>query len=289
MKIETSSTQEAAQRALINEAQSAHFYAQDGQPRYTVEIKSGPRKGESRAVGLREARKENLYPSITHIHKLISSPALNFYRESHLLAAARRVGPLEGETDEDYFGRVIIEANKDRDEAAAGGTGLHANVENILQGKEWDKECKKAQAAAEWINENVAAVEWVEKSLVNHSLKIGGKCDALVRMKQTSEFFAELGGMPVILDFKTRRFKQSTKGYWKCAFYRKDCRQLAFYASCLEGGARVANLAFNTKADSLPAFHIWPEDEQAAALKATAALMALWMDENKYHPERLAA
>ena len=128
MRIDTVNIQKAAQTALVQEAQSAHFYTQQGASRYSDTVKTGPNKGKECAVNLRHARKENLYPSITHIHKCLSEKALTYYRESHLLAAAENLTKGPDETLVDYYHRVNIEARKDSMNAAQTGTNVPAGV-----------------------------------------------------------------------------------------------------------------------------------------------------------------
>jgi hypothetical protein len=288
VRIDTISVQKSAQTALAKEAQSAHFYTQEGAARYSDKVKTGPNKGKECAVNLRHARKENLYPSITHIHKCLSERALTFYRESHLLAAARFLEQGENETDIDYYHRVNIEARKDSLEAARQGTDVHKSMECILKGEEWDTTNPMLVTAAEWVKENIEETLWIEKTLVNHSLKIAGRCDALVRFRKSSSAWDDVGSSPVILDFKTRRFKSNAKGKWIGPHYHKDIRQVSFYASCLKAPARASNLLLNTTpeapTDLPPTLVIYTEEEQFGALVSVAHLAAIWRHEHNYQP-----
>ena len=290
MKIEKVNIQKAAQTALVQEAQSAHFYTQQGKARYSDTVKTGANKGKECAVNLRHARSENLYPSITHIHGCLSERALRFYRESHLLAAARHLDILPDESEVDYYHRVNIEARKDSLDAAARGTSVHKSLENILQGGEWDRGDPQLVKAADWLEANIEKTIWMEKTLVNHTLRLAGRCDALVVFKETSAHFTELGSEPVILDFKTRRFKEQKAG-WVGASYLKDKRQVAFYASCLTQEARVANLLLNTTPeapeDLPPHLAIYSREEQFAALVSVGHLSAVWRHENGYQPKEI--
>lgn len=289
MRIDTVNIQKAAQAALVQEAQSAHFYTQQGKSRYSDTVKTGSNKGKECAVNLRHARKENLYPSITHIHKCLSEKALAFYRESHLLAAARKLDQGENESDIDYYHRVNIESRKDSLEAAQAGTSVHSSMEAILKGEPWDESDPQLMKAAKWVALNIKKTIWVEKTLVNHSLKLAGRCDALVLFNETSEHFQDAKKRPVVLDFKTRRFKSNAKGEWIGPQYPKDRRQVAFYAACLDEPARAANLLLNTTPeapdDLPPKLILYSEDEQFRALVSVAHLSAHWRYENNYQPQ----
>jgi len=292
MRIDTVNIQKAAQTALIQEAQSAHFYTQQGASRYSDTVKTGANKGKECAVNLRHARKENLYPSITHIHKCLSEKALTYYRESHLLAAAENLTKGPDETMVDYYHRVNIEARKDSMDAAQTGTNVHNGLEAILKGQPWDKSDPQLVKAARWVSENIKETIWTEKTLVNHSLKLAGRCDALVRFSEKSTHWNELGRHPVVLDFKTRRFKEIS-GKWVGAQYRKDIRQVAFYAACLNLGqpARTANLLLNTTPEApedLPLeLVVYTRKKQFEALVSVAYLAAVWRDENNYQPQEV--
>jgi len=304
MKIKKKTYQEAAQTALAKEEQSAHFYTQEGLPRYTDTVQSGKNKGKECAVTLRHARKENLYPSITQLFKLLSARGLQIYRESHLLAAARKLQPYEHETDEEWVARVNFEARKDGSEAAQQGTNYHKEVEAILKGEPWNTSDKKLIATAKFFDDNLGEVLWLEKSCVNHTLRVAGRCDALLTFKKSSPFNDKLHGAPVVVDFKTRRFKEFTaKPFWRAPQYTKDLMQVAFYASTVERNPsrttdslnrtsfpRSANFLINTTEeapdDLPPEFRLYDPAHQFSALLAVAHLSALWRHENNYHPER---
>ncbi len=293
MKIDSINIQKAAQTALVREAQSAHFYTQEGAARYSDKVKNGPNKGKECAVNLRHARSENLYPSITHIHKCLSERALTFYRESHLLAAARKLEQGKNDPAIDYYHRGNSESRKDSLDAAQTGTNVHKSMEAILKGEEWDKGDPLLVKAAAWVEENIKETIWLEKTLVNHSLRLAGRCDALVRFKELSSHWNDIGPTPVILDFKTRRFKSNAQGEWIGPHYLKDIRQVAFYASCLNMGqpARISILLLNTTPeapdDLPPKLVIYSPEEQFKALVSVAHLSAVWRHENNYQPQEV--
>lgn len=293
MKIDSVNIQKAAQAALVREATSAHFYTEDGQARYSDTVKTGPNKGKECAVNLRHARNENLFPSITHIHNVLSERALRFYRESHLLAAARKLDPHPNESEVDYYHRVNIESRKDSMEAAQRGTDVHKSLEAMLKGGKWDTSDPLLVQAEAWISEHIDETMWTEETLVNYSLRLAGRCDALVFFKQSSKHFKEVEGRDVILDFKTRRFKKQS-GKWLAPYYPKDVRQVAFYASCVPetkwcSTPRAANLLLNTTPeappDLPPQLILYPKKEQFDALVSVAHLAAVWRHENNYFPE----
>lgn len=271
MIIKNGSTAEAAARALMREEKSAHFYTQSGQPRYTKE--------NGKAVTLREARKENLFPSITHIMGVLEQRQLTMYREKQILTASFNLRPADDELLEDYFSRVLVRAREDASEAASLGTGFHAGVEAILTERPWDRNNPLLNIANDWILENVEDVCWLEKILVDRQRRIAGRCDGLLTLK---------GIGPAVVDWKTRRFRQ-LKSSFKCGWYKKDLRQIAFYAQNVEriAGPDVAavNVALNTRELSEPEVKEWNFGERGNALKAVDAINLIWQDESNFVPE----
>jgi hypothetical protein len=276
MIFETSDNPEkAAARALMREVQSAHFYTPQGEPRYIRE--------DGKPVTLREARKENFFPSITHIMGILENRALRVYLDKHLLAASFNNRPLEGEQMDDYFSRVILLARSDGRKAAEFGTGIHDGIESILKGERWDKENPLLKIAADWVQENVELVHWLEQSLVDENIGVAGRCDAFLKLK---------GYGNSVVDWKTRRFKK-LKSRWRVNWYKKDMRQISFYAAAVERGLEAVgigqevaaiNIALNTCEPSPIEVKEWSSDERQGALEMVECINDLWQDENNFHP-----
>lgn len=280
MKLEKNAVAEAAGRALFRESDSAHYYTPEGVPRYTQTIKSGPNKGKERSTSLADARKENLFPSITTIHKVKEERMITQYREKHLLKASYENRPKKDEVADDYFDRILQKARHDSLEAARLGSGYHDKFEAILSGNSWDKKDPKLKLVADWIQENVEEVFWTEHVLVDQKIGVAGKADAFVRLKT-------LG--PTLIDWKTRRFKEfKTEPKWRAAWYKSDCRQLAFYGRCIEADEdeiEVANVGMNTKATSPLHIKVWSREEREWANEVVEAVNILWQHENNFRPE----
>ena len=280
MKLPKPSIEEAATRALHRESESAHFYSKSGEPQYTQKVLSGPNKGKDRPTNLADARKFDLLPSITTIHKVKAERMLTQYREKHLMKACYEYRPKKDEVADDYFDRILRAAREDSMAAARLGTGYHDIFETMLRSGEWDKSDPKLVIVNKWMNENIEEVIWVEKSLVDLGIGVGGKADAFVVMR----------GKKTLLDWKTRRFKPLKKEpFWQCNWYKSDCRQLAFYGNCIEEEIgekiRVANVGMNTRAVSDLSLKIWTREERRWGLKVVKCVNVLWQHENNYIPK----
>jgi len=275
MIIKSDTTEEAAGRALVREIQSAHFYTPQGEARYT--------RDDGKPVNLRDARKENLFPSITHIMNIMENRALTIYKEKHLLAASYNNRPLQDELEEDYFARIIPKAREDGKQAAEFGTATHDGIECILKGWAWDKENPLLKLAADWIQENVEVVHWLEETLVSESMGIAGRCDAFLKLRGMGD---------AVVDWKTRRFKELKSG-WKCGWYKKDVRQISFYAACVERGLEslglptevaAINIALNTREPSPIEVKEWTQKERDNSVEMVDAINTLWRDEHNFYP-----
>jgi hypothetical protein len=281
MKLEKPLIIEAATRALHREADSAHFYSKTGEPQYTQKILSGPNKGKDRPTNLADARKFDLIPSITTINKVKAERMLTQYREKHLMKACYDYRPKQDEAADDYFDRILRAAREDSMEAAKLGTGYHDAFERMLKGGEWDKADPKLVIANEWMQTNIEDVIWLEESLVDLEIGVGGKADAFVVMR----------GKKTLLDWKTRRFKPIKKEpLWQCNWYKSDCRQLSFYGNCIEKQTgekiRVANVGMNTRAVSDLSFKLWTRAERSWGLKVVKCVNVLWQHENNFLPQK---
>jgi len=252
----------------------AHWYTLAGAPSHTND-KGNP-------TTLREARRENLLPSITTVLGVVDAKGLNRWRENQIAEAVHGATQADGEPLIEFFRRCIEEARAVPTEAAERGKAIHAVAEATLLGKEIDPgEDVQKRAVIDWIVANVTKVYFAEKPLVHPELAMAGCADACVDIKGVQG--------RVVLDFKTRKFKSfKTHPTWRAAWYPKDLRQLAFYADCLpdDPAPRVANIGINTATnDPWPAeVKLWEPDEVAAAIDDVAAARVLWCSENKYHP-----
>ena len=110
-------------------AESGHWYTKEGQPAYTVIGANG----KERATTLRDARKENLVPSVTTILKVANNPVLNQWIQKQVLLAALTLPRLEGENDESFIARVMEDSKQQGRDAADLGTAIHASIQAFLR------------------------------------------------------------------------------------------------------------------------------------------------------------
>ena len=261
-------TQGAAARANRPES-DAHWYTLAAQPMHEA--------------GLRDARKLNLLPSITTVLKELSATGLEIWKQNQLLTAQHENPRHESEPLDDYFRRVVAISREVVTEAADRGTAIHDAAERALKGEAVDAGGDELVAVVvEWVKANIPNVIATERVVVSLGMGLAGRMDCLAELK-------DLG--PVVIDFKTRKFKEYKRTGWRAGWYDKDILQLAFYASCVPGGARVANVGINTHPDAPIGaehsidFNLWPENEQAEALEIVRSVVRVWQWRHKYRPE----
>jgi hypothetical protein len=245
-------------------SQAGHWYDKDGNPAYTV--KSA--KGEDRPTTLRDARKLNLFPSVTTILKVAANEGLNRWIKSNLLMAAATLPHIEGESSDDWIKRVEEDAKKQSQDAAALGTSIHASLEKAYEGKDWPAEHDPhVLATRDAVAKHFGQQEWASERSFSHDLGFGGKID--------------LASPEVVLDFKTSAFDESKKD---SEFgYDEHLMQLSAYATGLgTPNARLANVYISTTVPGLVKIKEWTNEESEKGIKMFACLLKYWQVKNKY-------
>lgn len=156
-------------------SQSGHWYKKDGTPAYTIIGKNG----KERNVTLRDAKKENLVPSVTTIIAIPAKQGLQTWLNQQLLMSAMTSTRLENEPEQDYIDRIIREAGEQSKLARENGTRIHAWVQGGFEREKIHSDgVKYYESAKKTLLEECGNVEWIcEKSFATD--KYGGKIDLL--------------------------------------------------------------------------------------------------------------
>lgn len=159
-----------------------HFYDINGNPRYEA--------------GLKQAREENLLPSVTTIDKVISNEGINQYLINQAIDSALTLPKLETESLDDFKKRVKVDMKQHSRKAAVFGNVVHKLLERWVSGKPL---FFKGNRTDVWIAFNSAkshletldlTFSLTEKVLVNKSMGYAGKADLI--------------NLDVIIDYKTQ-------------------------------------------------------------------------------------
>tara|TARA_R100001244_G_scaffold34534_1_gene31916 strand:- start:341 stop:1111 length:771 start_codon:yes stop_codon:yes gene_type:complete len=106
-------------------AESGHWYAQSGEPAYTIIGANGLERNTT----LRDARKLGLVPSVTTVMGVAAKPALENWKIDRALESAIKLTRYASETDAKFMARAKWDSKKSGKEAAVKGTRIHAMLE----------------------------------------------------------------------------------------------------------------------------------------------------------------
>lgn len=247
-------------------SQSGHWYAKDGSPAYQIKGANG----NVRNVTLRDARKLNLFPSVTTILGVAAKPQLEQWKVRQAILSALTLPRLDGETDDAYAVRALQDSKEQSIKAAARGTLMHEMIERHLLGRVIDAEFKPfVEPVIAYLDQRFPGMDWdAERSFVS-SCGYGGKID--------------LSGKEVVIDFKTKDFTDPAgiKGYDEQGI------QLAAYADGLgmESDCVRLNLFISTREPGLIVPVEWHADTFTRHRKMFLSLLAYWQADKGYAPQ----
>ena len=152
-------------------ADGGHFYKKDGSPAYTVIGKNG----KERNTTLRDARTNNLRPSVTEIIKLAAKLGLENWKAEQLLMSALTTSRKDGETEAEYIFRIKADAKEQSEKARERGTLIHSWVQSGFEGKSLtDEACKYFYSAKDELTTVIGVQEW-KCELTFATPRYGGK------------------------------------------------------------------------------------------------------------------
>lgn len=252
-----------------------HWYDSGGNPRH-FEGKNG------NGTTLREARKLDLYPSVTTIGNVKAKFALtNWLQEEAAMMAAEMAWEAAHSYDhetEAYGGdfdrrwaKDVVKATRDKTMAKADeGTDIH----DILEKFQIDPYCQTAR-------ENIDMCDAVAHCIMeNTGLGIHGDFMPESRFCDTEHGYAgmcDLHNEFWVIDYKSKDTVGAKTRGWK-----EQAEQLAAYAHGLGyPSARLANI-FISRED--PTRVVWFEHKDPMAWERFRHTLMLWQVENKYGP-----
>jgi len=127
------STQEVYNKlsAKKKTAESGHWYTQEGDPMYTIIGANG----KERNTTLRDAKKDNLVPSVTTVLGMIAKPSLENWKINQALNSALTLEKEPSESIGEFAYRCKQDSKRIGQEAAKKGTKIHAMIERGFLGE----------------------------------------------------------------------------------------------------------------------------------------------------------
>lgn len=252
---------------------AAHWYTADGKACHTVIGKNG----KERNTTLRDARTQNLFPSVTTILKTLAAPQLTRWMVENAIVAALTATQGENEDLQDFAVRVADEAGQVAGKAADFGTRFHNMMEEFAKGN-WGVIVAPdllpyIPFARDWFTANVKEVISAEQTIVGDGF--AGTADLLALTPDDRK---------VLFDFKTKTGKKDKDGNWRAAtVYDNWTYQLSAYGHQL-GADAVANVVVNSSSplpfDTL--FH--KPEKREKGWKVFQSVRDLWQVLNNYVP-----
>jgi hypothetical protein len=192
-------------------AESGHWYTRDGEPAYTTIGANGKRRNTT----LRDARTQNLVPSVTTILGVADKPGLRRWLQEQVLLAALTLPKIDSKSDEQFIARIIDDSQEQTRSAADAGTDIHAAIEAFYMGQQYDRHREHVQGAHGVLLSTYGHQPWVAERSFCHELGFGGKVD--------------LHAPGFVVDVKTKEFADPAK----IDGYDEHRMQLAAYRELL--------------------------------------------------------
>jgi len=149
-------------------SKSQHWYDRDGKAVFEVPKAKG---GGTRPTTIADARKLNLYPSVTTVLSVLAKPSLDDWKLTQVAERAYSNPPQDGEDTATYSRRIINGAFEQVSDAADLGTRIHAAIEAHFKGE------AVADEMQVYVKPVVGALERTGIKLLQHELRLVNTID----------------------------------------------------------------------------------------------------------------
>lgn len=197
------------------QSESGHWYSREGQPAYTIIGKNGKTRGTT----LRDARTNNLVPSVTTIIGVAAKPGLDTWKQQQVLLSALTLPRQEGESEQSWLERVMMDSKQTGRIAADRGTNIHATIQAYFEGALIPEAMPICKPVDEAITAHFGAQLWLPELSFAHKSGFGGKSDLIAK----SDYQHNFDG--IVVDIKTKE----TDDISKADVYPEHGMQLAAY------------------------------------------------------------
>ena len=196
---------------------AGHYYSAQGTPCHTQITMTGVNKGKERNTNLRDARKLNLYPSVTTILGIMDKGALTSWKINQAVLASLTCPRKDDETEKAWVYRVIHQdATEGAKAAAEEGTRIHNVLEDYYNGQTPHiDDAGIVQAVTHAIKAEIGDYGWIPEETSVHA-------------EQGYAGTVDLHSPDWVLDFKTKDGDLE-----KVQCYDDHYRQLAAYRESL--------------------------------------------------------
>jgi hypothetical protein len=273
--------------------ESGHWYTRDGKAAHTQKTKPGA-KNPTRPTTIRDAKEQDLLPSVSGITRVMSAPGLDYYKNQQLVKACFDCPATGDENFDDYFKHVSEKSGQDAGGAAELGTVIHAALESyyaepliytphdILVGDQAVNSEDFIRPVDKAIKELGLEVMHAEKVLVNDAYGYAGTTDIIFK---TADSYG-------VADFKTTRTKPGKPkepneshplqiAAYIAAFWGED------YDYPIGPKAKGYNIFISTTEIGRVEIKEWSYEELITSWDVFNHCLALWRWRNGYDPRCL--
>ena len=253
---------------------------------YNFEGKACHFQPNGRDTTLREARKQNLLPSVTTILGLLDKPALTRWRDWQITKAAWVIAFL-GETFaehtvgeiERFHKKVMAEAFQDSTAAKDRGTEIHNCLEQIVKG------------GGEEFPEDIFEISYAAWEIVTDYCETSDFTAEQIVVGDGYAGMVDLHNDEFCIDYKTKDIKETDTP--KKLAYPEMAQQLSAYEMALwhgnkpltHRGRRCVNVFIDRQIPGKVLIHEWTPEEISVAWYQFDLLVSLWQSLKKYIPE----
>lgn len=259
----------AEQDKVVKLDTSAHWYDKDGNPCHTYVNK----KGETKDMYLREARKRGLGPSFSGIESITPKPQLVRWQKQLHAEAAVAVRHETHLSNSEFLKAVVKKAEEMAEAPRRFGVEFHLDAERVEKGLPAIIYPDRVSAAREAIREVYGDIKWTaEKTFYCDVTGVGG-CVDLISEKEE-----------LLLDYKTKDFILVDGKPNKRLHYDNQARQLAFYRFGNKlYGARCANVFVSNVTNDVW-IHEWDQSVLNKQFNKFLTAVRFWKEWNEYDP-----
>lgn len=256
---------------LYTPNQAAHYYTLGGLPRHT--------NSNGKPTTLRDARKENLLPSVTTIMKIMAKPQVEAWEIEQAILASVTLPRKPDEAADAFAGRIVADMDRVCEHARQFGDALHNGIEHINRTGELPPAMSPIAVAyprliewlkkyLEWFKDSIAKVYSCESVIVHGNAGYAGRVDLHAH---------HYGYGDCVIDFKSQRVRKRVE------FYDDWIYQLSAYQQKLPG-TKCLSVAIPSNEPSAPVEKLWTDTEAKEGWEVFQCLLNLWQKVKGYKP-----
>ena len=269
--------------------ESQHWYTKDGKACHTQPTKKGA-KNPFRPTNIKDAKALGLLPSVSAYTKMLAAPGLERWKMAKVAETCFANPPHPGEDMDGYIRNMLEKSKEDGKGAADLGTLIHASIEALLDGNEYENQVVEygegqscllsdmVDPAFAKIGELDITIESAETVLVNQAEGYAGTTDVAHRSSRGKG----------ILDWKSKRTKKDEPIY---PSETHPMQIAAYFVAAFDDSQfddpYCMNVYISTTEPGRVDVVRYDRDTLVEAYKDFLCLTRLWRSQNNYDPRSL--